>query len=239
MKEIFLKTKDNVKIALNHYENGNDSVVVLVHGWFMTKDSKAFANISECFSKKFDVLTLDCRGHGRSSGFYTFTSKEIIDVEAVVEFAKTKYKKIYLAGFSLGGSLVILHAALKNDVDKIIAVSAPTSFEKIENQMWHPNAWIPTLQKFELKRWISVRPSLIPHRKIKPIDVIEKIKVPSLFVAGARDKTVKPWHTQKLFESALCKKRYELFENCIHAEDIFIEEKDRFVEVCFNWLENS
>ena len=36
-------------------------------------------------------------------------------------------------GFLLGGALVILHGALVGDVDKIIAVSAPSDFDKIEN----------------------------------------------------------------------------------------------------------
>lgn len=237
MKEIFLNTKDNIKIALNHYKNGHDSVVIIVHGWYMTKDSKAFSQMSECFSKKFDVITLDCRGHGKSSGLYTFTAKETQDIEAVVDFAKLEYKKVYLAGFSLGGALVILHAAIKNDIDKIIAVSAPVSFEKIENQVWHPNAWIPTLKKFELKRWFSIRPSVVPYKKIKPVDVVDKVKIPTLFVAGGRDVTVKKWHTEALYEKAVCKKKYELFEKCIHAEDIFLEDKKRFMDVCINWLE--
>lgn len=239
MKEIFLKTKDNIKIAVNCYEKGHDSVVILLHGWYMTKDSKAFLEMSESFSCKFDVLTLDFRGHGRSSGLYTFTAKEILDVEAVVEFAKTKYKNIYLVGFSLGGALVIIHTALKNDVDKLIAVSAPACFEKIENYVWHPNAWIPTLKKFELKRWLSIRPSFIPHKKIKAINIVDKVNVPALFIAGGRDVTVKKWHTKKLFDNAVCKKKYELFEKCIHAEDIFIEEKEKFMAVCFDWLENN
>ena len=74
-------------------------------------------------------------------------------------------------GFSLGGALVILHGALVGDVDKIIAVSAPSDFDKIENKMWHPNAWIPTLKKFEPKRWVSVRPSAKIGKKIKPVNV--------------------------------------------------------------------
>ena len=77
MEEIFLTTDDNVKIALNQYKNNYDEVVIVAHGWFMTKDSKAFRHISEEFYKYFDVITLDFRGHGKSSGFYTFTSKEI------------------------------------------------------------------------------------------------------------------------------------------------------------------
>ena len=74
MKEFFLKTKDGIKLALNHYDTGHKEVLIIVHGWFMTKDSRAFSDMSQNFSKEFDVIAFDCRGHGKSSGFYTFTS---------------------------------------------------------------------------------------------------------------------------------------------------------------------
>lgn len=236
MEEIFLNTNDGVKIALNLYDSGHRTVVIICPGWFMTKDSRAFSLLAKKLSLKHDVIVMDFRGHGRSSGFYTFTSKELLDLEAVVNFAKERYEKVFLTGFSLGGGLVILHGALKNNVDRIIAVSAPSDFFKIENCMWHPNAWIPTFKKFEPKRWISVRPSLVIHKKIKPSDVVDKITIPTLFAVGRHDVTVKPWHTELLFEKAKCKKKLEIFENGIHAEDLFLDEPERFVNMCFDWL---
>lgn len=239
MKEIFLTTEDNIKIALNHYNNNRDEVVIVAHGWFMTKDSNAFKQISEEFFKHFDVITLDFRGHGKSAGFYTFTSKEIFDLKTVVDYAKEKYSKIYLAGFSLGGALVLIHSAKFSDIDKIIAVSAPSDFDKIENQVWRKEAFIPTFKKIELKRWFSVRPSVIIRKKIKPIDIIDKITVPTLFVAGKKDPTVHFWHTQKLYEKAVCPKQFELFENGIHAEDLYLDEPERFINLCINFLKSQ
>lgn len=236
MEEIKLETQDGVKIALNHYKNGFKSVVILAPGWFMTKDSKSFIEMSEVFSKESDVLAMDFRGHGKSDGFYTFTSKEINDISVVVEFAKKYYEKIYLVGFSLGGAIVLIAGATFNYIDKIIAVSAPTCFEKIENQMWKPEAWIPTFQKCELKRWFSIRPSLKICKKIKPIDIVEKIKCPTLFLAGEKDPTVYSWHTEALYKKAVCEKEYKLFENCCHAEDLFIQDREKFVKICTDWL---
>lgn len=236
MKEIKIETKDGVKIAVNHYENGFKSVVILAPGWFMTKDSKSFAQMSEVFSQSADVLAMDFRGHGNSSGFYTFTSKEINDISGVIEFAKEHYAQIYLVGFSLGGALVLIAGSTYDCINKIIAVSAPTCFEKIENQVWRPQAWIPTFQKCELKRWFSIRPSIKICEKIKPIDIIEKVKCPTLFLAGEKDPTVFSWHTEALYKKAVCKKDYKLFKNCCHAEDLFIQDRANFIEVCTNWL---
>lgn len=236
MNELFLNTIDGIKIGINHYQTNHDEVLIMVHGWFMTKDSKLFTEMAEIFSNRFDVISMDCRGHGKSSGFYTFSAKETEDLKTVIDFAKKKYKKIYLIGFSLGGGLVLIHGALEKNVDKIITVSAHHSFEKIENHMWKKEAWLPTIKKMELKRWFSVRPSLVIRKKIKPIDIVDKIEVPTLFVAGKHDPTVRAWHTKKLFKKAKCKKQFELFENGKHAEDLFMDEPQRFMNTCINFL---
>ncbi len=236
MKEIKLKTKDGIDIAVNHYNKDFDSVIILAPGWFMTKDSKSFLEMSKIFNNQSDILTMDFRGHGRSNGFYTFTSKEVEDISVVIEYAKQRYKKIYLMGFSLGAALVLIAGSKFDCIDKIIAVSAPTCFSKIENKVWKKEAWIPTLQKCELKRWVSIRPSLINREKINPIDIIEKVKCPTLFLAGEKDPTVCSWHTEALYNKAKCPKKYELFENCCHAEDLFLQARERFIKICLDWL---
>ena len=240
MEKLKLKTKDNIKIAINHYKNNSDKVVIVAPGWCMTKDSDAFCRISEFFCDKYDVISLDFRGHGESEGFFTFTSKELIDIDAVVRFArKNNYNKIYLAGFSLGAAMAVIYAAKSRFIDKVIAVSVPADFDKIENEMWKKEAWGETFKKFELERFASIRPYPIPLDKIKPIDVIEKIKVPTLFVAGEKDPTVHPWHTKELYDKAVCKKKYKLYENGCHAEDLYLHFKDDFSKLCLDWLEES
>ena len=53
--EIFLKTEDNTKIAINHYDKGRDFVVIIAHGWYMCKDATIFKAMSEDFFKSHDV----------------------------------------------------------------------------------------------------------------------------------------------------------------------------------------
>ena len=109
MKEIFLKTEDNIKIAINYINNENESVVIICPGWFMTKNSKAFLKMSNDLSKYFDIITMDFRGHGKSSGFYTFSAKEESDLKTVIDYAKSNnYEQIHLLGFSLGGALKLI-----------------------------------------------------------------------------------------------------------------------------------
>lgn len=231
------KTKDNINIALDHYKCGHDEVLIFAPGWCMTKDSNAFSRISESFSSDFDIITFDFRGHGKSGGFYTFTAREIIDFDAVVRYARRcGYKRIYAAGFSLGGAMALIYASKSIKVDKVIAVSAPCDFSRIENRMWKRAAWLETFKKFELSRFLSIRPYPIPLKKVKPIDIIGRVKVPTLFVAGGKDPTVCSWHTKLLYDTALCKKKYKEYEMGFHAEDLFLYYEADFRKLCFDWL---
>lgn len=233
-----LTTKDGVSIAYNHYKNNNDAVVIILPGWCMTKDSNAFRQMSEMFFEHFDVITLDFRGHGKSSGLYTFTAVELLDLDCVVRYARKHYNKIYLAGFSLGGAMAVIYSSKSRYINKVIAVSAPYDFSKIENQMWKKEAWLETFKKFELFRFLSIRPFPFPIKKIKPCNVVHKILAPTLFIAGEKDPTVYSWHTKELFDKATCKKEYKLFENGFHAEDLFLHYKQEFSKLCIDWLEN-
>lgn len=235
-KEENVITDDGVKIAFNVYKNGFKSVLIFLPGWFMTKDSRVFVQMCEVFSTFTDVVCLDFRGHGKSGGLYTFTAKEIADVKAVVNRVKTDYDNVFLIGFSLGASISLLYASNCDCIDKIIAVSPAEDFNKIENCFWKKEAWLPTLQKAEIKRWFSIRPEIPFRKKIKPRDVVEKITVPVLFIAGEKDPTVYPEHTEHLYEKAVCKKKYKLFKNCNHAEDLFLQRKTEFTEICRSWL---
>ncbi len=232
-----LITKDRIKIALNHYSNNHDEVVIIMPGWCMTKDSEAFVRISEFFAKSYDVICMDFRGHGKSGGMYTFTSLELMDVDAVVRYARKKnYEKIYLAGFSLGAAMAVIYGSKSIFIDKIIAVSAPADFDKIENKMWKKEAWGETFRKFEIDRFISIRPYPVFLKKIKPIEVVDKIKAPILFIAGENDPTVYSWHTKALYDKAICTKQYKEYKDGCHAEDLFLHFEDDFSALCMNWL---
>ena len=240
MKELTLKTKDKVNIAVNYYTNGHEEVVIVAPGWCMTKDSDAFVRISEMFAAHYDVITFDFRGHGKSGGLYTFMAHEFMDMDTVVRFArKSGYRKIHLVGFSLGAGVAVIYAAKSIFIDKVIAISVPADFDKIENQMWKKEAWGETFKKFELGRFLSIRPNPVPQKKIKPIDIIEKLKSPTLFIAGEKDPTVHAWHTKQLYDKAICPKEYREYKNGCHAEDLFLHFEDDFSTLCLDWLKRE
>ena len=63
-----------------------------------------------------------------------------------------------------------------------------------------------------------------------------KVACPTLFLAGEKDPTVFAWHTEELYKKAICPKKYELFKDGYHAEDLFIQDKEKFINICTDWL---
>ena len=238
MEEIRVRTDDNIEIAFNlTKQNNHENVLLICPGWFMTKDSKIFKEIASEFFGFIDTASMDFRGHGKSGGRYTFTSKEILDLKCVIEYLNTNYNKIFLLGFSLGAALSLLYTAEFGKINGIIAVSPPFDFDKIENRIWNFHAWYPTLfKKFEPARWISIRMGNLWGKKVKPADVIENIKCPIAFAAGENDPIVFPWHTRKLYEKTTAPKNFKLFKKGLHAEDLFTDNKEEFMKYCTNLL---
>lgn len=235
-KELYLKTSDKIKIAVNHYQTNHEQVVIIANGWTMSKDSKFIRQIADSFAQGFDVISFDFRGHGKSSGTYTFTSKEIKDLSTVVNYAKENYKKVFLIGFSLGCAISIIYNAHFNNINKFIAVSAPHSFEQIKHWAWAKDFINNPFGKYEPKICAKLRPNPIIRKKIKPVDVVDKIEMPTLFIAGDKDTITLLKDTKLLFDKAKCEKSLEIFNNCNHAEDLIYQNKEKLIETCLNWL---
>ena len=163
-------------------------------------------------------------------------SDEVKDLNAVIKYSEKIYKRIYLAGFSVGGATSIIAAADSEKIAKMIAVSAPSDFKKIENHWWKKEAWLPTIKKCEPKVWMSIRAGKIFSKKLKPVEQIEKVTCPTLFIAGEKDPTVCEWHTKLLYDKATCEKKFVEFKECFHAEDLYLQEHDKFMKICTEWL---
>lgn len=237
-QEIFLTTSDKIKIAINHYVAKTDKVIIIAPGWTMSKDSKFIRKIANKFAQFFDVISIDFRGHGKSSGLYTFSSDEIHDLNAVINYAKNIYKKIYLIGFSMGGAISIISSAMHKNVDKLIAVSAPHSFGKIKHFMWLKDFLKNEFNKYESRILLTLRPHPFLKQKVRPIDVVGMLEIPTLFIAGDSDSIIHLTDTKSLYDNAKCPKQFEMFKNCKHAEDLIYQEKDKFLNVCLKWFAN-
>jgi len=235
--EITLKTKDNIKISANHYKKGFDKVLIICPGFLMHKDSKPFLKLSKKLSEYFDVITLSFRGHGNSEGRYTFTSRESRDLKAVIDFASAKYDSIGIIGFSLGAAIAINETARHKAAHRLMVVSAPTEFKKIENRFLNVAVIASTFKKLDWKMG-QLRLASPFLKKPRPIGNVAKISpIPILFVHGGKDTIITPKHSKLLYNKAGDPKRLVVFEKCLHAEDVFFGDNfENFVVLCVEWF---
>lgn len=89
------------------------TAIVVAHGFTGSVDRPAVRRAVAVFSQRAAVITFSFRGHGRSGGRSTVGDREVLDLAAAVAWARSLgHGRIVTVGFSMGGSVVLRHAAL-------------------------------------------------------------------------------------------------------------------------------
>ena len=239
----FLKSENKLYIAYRHYRNNNQRVVVIAPGFFNSKDSELLGLLGDKLSKENDVFMFDFRGHGKSSGLFTWTSNEANDLKAVLGFLKGKYEKTAVIGFSLGGSTSInVLSENKYKVDSFIGVSVPSDFEKIDYKWWQLDWKNDIVYSMLTKggrqgKGVKVGAWWLP--KQKPIDNVSKLNMPILYVHGEKDWVVEMRHSENLYEKTNTKKDLIIIENGPHAEYLLRKHNNIFYEAINSWLDET
>jgi len=237
-----LKTSDGQKIAFDHYPHASSKVIILAHGFYNNKDAYLFKHIAQALAKEYAVISFDFRGHGKSSGLFSWTAKEDRDLTTVLDYAKEKnYQKIGVMGFSLGAAVALAVAGKDKRIDSVIAVSAPISFWDINFHFWEPEMLNDLKLNLGMKgKGKGLRPGNLFLKKVKPIDVVDKISsTPVYFIHGSDDWIIKPKHSQKLFAKAKEPKKLLIINGTGHAEKIFDAQPDEFIKECLAWFKKT
>ncbi len=233
-------TEDGVKISFALYP-GKDpqAALIICPGFFQSKQTPTFQRLAEGLSTEWEVVVMDFRGHGGSSGLYTFSAQESSDLKAVLSWARPRYPKLILLGFSLGGAVainVLSHGSAQ--IHGLIAVSTPSLFEEIEFQFWTPEALRTGLQGWE--PGAGCRPGNPWLSKERPIDRIRKVLgIPTIFVHGTKDASISFQHSQRLFEAASEPKELKIIEEGGHAEALFRDQPEQFLDLVKSWAHRT
>ena len=236
-----LKTTDNQIIHYDLYEHDHDRVIILAHGFFNNKDARLLKELGQVLADQYDVLIMDFRGHGKSGGLFYWTSKEYLDLGAVVNYARKHYQKVGVIGFSLGAATSIIAASRLEGIDTVIAVSAPTEFAKIEYRFWELDLENDILFNLvgEGRFGKGVRPGPFWLKKDKPIHRVDQIKCPILYIHGEADWLIKPWHSEELYKRTLAPKRLAIIKNGPHAEYLIRKNKEETIKLMRDWLNET
>jgi hypothetical protein len=234
-----LLTADKVKIAYNHYCGGHDTVVIINHGFWNSKDASEIKTLAEHLIDDYDVFTFDMRGHGKSTGLFTWTSREENDLKAVLDFLKGKYKKIGVVAFSLGAAVSINAYTDYPGVDAMVCISPVADCRKIDYRFWELDLktdFYYTLISKAGRTGKGVRPGAFWLKKKSPLDSIKKLTIPILYIHGDKDWVVKPWHSQKLYDNTSGEKERALIKNGAHAEYLARDNTNEVVKLIKEWF---
>lgn len=129
------------------FGNG-DRVIILVHGLEGNSRRKYMCGMARAFAKKgFDVVSLNLRGCSgeRNRLPRMYHSGDTADLSATISWVKgfSRYKSCHLAGFSLGGNIVLKYmgeagGGIDPFVKSAVAVSAPCDLRSCSIEMEKP-----------------------------------------------------------------------------------------------------
>ncbi|MFB9516789.1 alpha/beta fold hydrolase [Streptomyces purpureus] len=92
------------------------TAVVAAHGFTGSVDRPAVRRAARAFARRAAVVTFSFRGHGGSGGRSTVGDREVLDLAAAVAWARELgHARVVTVGFSMGGSVVLRHAALHRE----------------------------------------------------------------------------------------------------------------------------
>ncbi|MEU9189629.1 alpha/beta fold hydrolase [Streptomyces sp. NPDC048484] len=198
------ETSDTSDTSRTHDAAGGLAIVV-AHGFTGDLERPHVRRAATAFAQYAAVVTFSFRGHGASGGRSTVGDREVLDLAAAVEWARELgHTRVATVGFSMGGSVVLRHAALhaKSDEehegrtgahsDAVVSVSAPAR--------WYYRGTAPMRRV----HWLVTRPvgravgryglrTRIHHRDWDPVpsSPVESVPLiaptPLLIVHGERD----------------------------------------------------
>jgi len=211
--------------------------VVLAHGQSGNR-SDMLGRATAFLAAGYNVLAIDLRGHGESSGNYmTPGFKEAEDVLAAVAYLRRedKQRRIILLGHSYG-AVAVLHAAARNAaVDAVIADAAfvshtDTLYRAVAYVRSDPHASLGDKIGIGFLKWPGVlwlagvefylRTGVhLNGEKIDAIEIVPMIKdTPVLYLAGELDPIAPASGAQRLLEATGSEtKRLVVLSGATHA----------------------
>jgi pimeloyl-ACP methyl ester carboxylesterase len=186
-----LQTSDGVELATRRWLVSQEAraIVVLAHGFTANKDEPRLVSLAaELQRRGFEVIAYDSRGHGQSGGLCTLGDLERHDVAAVVEWARTRNRRVVLVGASMGAVGVLAYAATAKDLSGVVTVSSPGEWRlplRIPSMITAGMARTRTGRQFARRRMnVRIAPWTSPE---SPRSLVERISVPLAVVHGRRD----------------------------------------------------
>lgn len=219
---VMAKTSDGVRLKADVFYASEPSHkwAIVVHGLFGTRQKmEKVGRVFPYLSEGYNIIVVDQRGWGESSGFCTFGYHERNDI---INWARTivamdPKANIVLHGYSMGAATVLNASSmdtLPEEVTAVVADSAYTDTASLYNMMSY-NGRANYMSLFET---LGANCPEAFDVKDSPLQSVKKAKVPILFLHGSEDRVVPLDFGRELYEAADCPKEFHIFYRYGHIK---------------------
>ena len=236
----WLVRPDGVHLAFERFGSGNRRVAVVTHGIFGHRRMAELATLRDgLLEAGWDVVLWDVRGHGDSQGRFSFGRLEWEDLRALVaQLRDAGAQTVAAIGFSFGAFHSILAAAVDDCFDRLVLVCGPKDFRQLHTAIFGGHFFV-TMRHRVRRPLQRVRLGSPFQTRVFPLEVVEKIEAPLLFVHGTRDWIVPASHSRALHRAARAPKGLEILDGGLHAEYLLTQMPEALLEVTLGWIDGQ
>lgn len=229
----------NILSGILHKKKKDDgSIVISAHGFGTDKNYWIIKELSKYLDKKkIASMRFDFMGVGDSQGDVKDSSMEqmVDDLNAAVRYAKERgYRKITVAGHSLGSMVAVLAAAANKDIHALMlmapAIDIRHAIKKRVDTYKHTKGEMAEVAK------TKVRKEFLKNISRHVYGEARKIKIPVLIVHGGVDRSTDIKNAKKFFGKLKTKKRFVIVKNANHHFsrkshlDVLLKEAHKWVK---------
>ena len=216
-------TNDKLKLVAEFFDFGFDRSVIIIPGRMESGTySYYFSNAYK--EAGFNVLAIDNRGHGLSEGKYnTLGLKEYKDLLAWSKYIHDEcgQKKIIFHGLCIGSAAGLYASIDKNTPEYIGGLIAEGMYinfnESLNNHLIERHKPIFPFSQF-IMFFMTLSAGGKSPKKYGPINLIDKMDKPMLFIYSKEDTYSVPKYGQLLFDKCGSdKKRLVWFDHGVHS----------------------
>ena len=207
VESVALTTSDGLKLAAWYIPSRNRAAVILQHGYGSNR-AELLDPAKWLATRGYGVVMVDLRASGMSEGNrFSFGKNEVRDIEAAYQYVVGRpdvdAQRVGAWGGSMGGVLVLLHAAQNPEIRAVVADCPFASLQDELETGVKKFTGLPPFPFASLIQFFLERELGFPLSENAPIKQIRSISPrPVFLLSGGKDTTVPPDSGQRLYDAA-------------------------------------
>jgi len=241
-------TKGLLATVIHRPKKETDKLAILCPGYLDSKDYKHLVMLADDLAQNgYTVVRFDPVGTWESEGDISEHKipNELDDIGAILEYmlSQRAYKTILLGGHSRGGFISMLYAVSDPRITHIFGIMSPYSFKRTVDdermKLWREQGFRESTRDIpdshEFRKFVMPYENMLADAEYNLLDVIDKLHVPLLLIAGEEDDTVLPEDVKLLFEKANEPKQFEIVQGIDHGYRRSADEVKKVNKIIILW----